>query len=373
MCYSRSINNERNWNIYMQLIKKSLLASAGAGLAMLGAGAVSANTVTVKSGDTLYRIASNAGMSVSELVQLNHISNPNLIFVGQTLQTSKPTSSNNASTTTSNTTAQSSTTSASYTVKSGDTLNAISAKTGVSVANLASANGIKNVNFISVGQVLKLTSSSNSGSTSTTTTPNTNTSASSSNNTQSSTTTYTIKSGDTLNGIASKTGTSLATIVSLNNIKNANLIYVGQVLKLSGSTTSSTTSQTSTNTNQNTTPVSNNTDYSVAKYDSSSYYAGSCTAFVKARISWVGPYWGNATNWGESARNAGRAVNNTPAVGAIAWFRAGMPTADPTYGHVAIVTAVNGNGTVHIVEGNFDGMAFHQRDIPVSYVSGFIH
>lgn len=372
MCYNRSINNERNWNIHMQLIKKSLLASAGAGLAMLGAGAVSANTVTVKSGDTLYRIASNAGMSVSELVQLNHISNPNLIFVGQTLQTSKSTSSSNASTTTSNTTTQSSTTGASYTVKSGDTLNAISAKTGVSVANLASANGIKNVNLISVGQVLKLATSSNSGSTSTATTNN-NTTTSSSNNTQSSTTTYTIKSGDTLNSIASKTGTSLATIVGLNNIKNANLIYVGQVLKLSGSTTSNTTNQTSTNTNQTTTPVSNNTDYSVAKYDSSSYYAGSCTAFVKARISWAGPYWGNATNWGESARNAGHVVNNTPAVGAIAWFKAGMPTADPTYGHVAIVTAVNGNGTVHIVEGNFNGMAFHQRDIPVSYVSGFIH
>lgn len=40
---------------------------------------------TVKSGDTLSSIASRLGVSVSHLVQTNHISNPNLIFVGQRL------------------------------------------------------------------------------------------------------------------------------------------------------------------------------------------------------------------------------------------------------------------------------------------------
>lgn len=40
--------------------------------------------------------------------------------------------------------------------------------------------------------------------------------------------TYTVKSGDTLSGIASKYKTTVAKLVKDNNIKNANLIYVGQ-------------------------------------------------------------------------------------------------------------------------------------------------
>lgn len=44
--------------------------------------------------------------------------------------------------------------------------------------------------------------------------------------------TYTVKSGDTLSGIASKYGTTVAKLVELNGIKNANLIYRGQVIKL---------------------------------------------------------------------------------------------------------------------------------------------
>lgn len=48
----------------------------------------------------------------------------------------------------------------------------------------------------------------------------------------SSTTTYTVKSGDTLSGIAAKYGTTVAKLKKANSIKNANLIYVGQVIKI---------------------------------------------------------------------------------------------------------------------------------------------
>lgn len=44
--------------------------------------------------------------------------------------------------------------------------------------------------------------------------------------------TYTIKSGDTLSAIASKFNTSVGALVKLNNIKNPNLIYAGQVIKI---------------------------------------------------------------------------------------------------------------------------------------------
>jgi murein DD-endopeptidase MepM/ murein hydrolase activator NlpD len=45
--------------------------------------------------------------------------------------------------------------------------------------------------------------------------------------------TYTVVSGDNLTRIASRYGTTVAALVKLNGIKNANLIHVGQVLKLS--------------------------------------------------------------------------------------------------------------------------------------------
>lgn len=49
------------------------------------------------------------------------------------------------------------------------------------------------------------------------------------------TSTYTVQPDDTLSGIASKFGTSYQTLASLNGISNPNWIYVGQVLKVTGS------------------------------------------------------------------------------------------------------------------------------------------
>lgn len=102
-----------------------------------------------------------------------------------------------------------------YTVKSGDTLGEIAADFGVNYLDLAKWNNISNPNIISVGQVLKFSSGSTSDSTQ-------------------SSTTYTVKNGDTLSGIASKYNTTVQALCSLNNISNANLIYVGQVLKING-------------------------------------------------------------------------------------------------------------------------------------------
>jgi LysM repeat protein/GH25 family lysozyme M1 (1,4-beta-N-acetylmuramidase) len=49
------------------------------------------------------------------------------------------------------------------------------------------------------------------------------------------TSTYIVQPGDSLSKIASKYGTTISTLASLNGIKNPNFIRTGQVLKLSGS------------------------------------------------------------------------------------------------------------------------------------------
>ncbi|WP_214703615.1 MULTISPECIES: LysM peptidoglycan-binding domain-containing protein [unclassified Exiguobacterium] len=112
---------------------------------------------------------------------------------------------------------QNTSTNKTYTVKSGDTLYSIARTYGVTVSDLAAANNITNVNLISVGQVLNIPG--------TTVTPPPST-----------TVKYTVKSGDTLYKIATMYNTTVAKIAAANNITNVNLISVGQVLIIPGTT-----------------------------------------------------------------------------------------------------------------------------------------
>lgn len=95
-----------------------------------------------------------------------------------------------------------------YTVKSGDTLSAIARKYNTSVNSLVSLNNIKNPDLILVGQVIKISSNKIEPSY------------------------YTVVSGDTLTKIASRYNTTVNQLVSWNNIKNPDLIYVGQKLRV---------------------------------------------------------------------------------------------------------------------------------------------
>ena len=97
-----------------------------------------------------------------------------------------------------------------YTVKAGDTLYGISNQFGVSVTELAELNNIVGSN-LQVGEVLKIPSVSG-------TNPN-------------NMFMYTVKSGDTLYGIARKYNTTAQKIIDLNYLKSTNLA-VGQVLRI---------------------------------------------------------------------------------------------------------------------------------------------
>lgn len=103
-----------------------------------------------------------------------------------------------------------------YTVVAGDTLSKIAARYNTTVDELARLNNISNPNLIYVDQVIKIKGTVQNSSSST----------------------YTVQKGDTLSAIAAKYGTTVDNLVSLNGISNPNLIYVGQVLKINGSSAS---------------------------------------------------------------------------------------------------------------------------------------
>ncbi|WP_214785548.1 LysM peptidoglycan-binding domain-containing protein [Exiguobacterium sp. s183] len=99
---------------------------------------------TVKSGDTLYKIATMYNTTVAKIAAANNITNVNSITVGQVLIIPGTTVTPPPTTT------------VKYTVKSGDTLYKIATMYNTTVAKIAAANNITNVNLISVGQVLTI-------------------------------------------------------------------------------------------------------------------------------------------------------------------------------------------------------------------------
>lgn len=98
-----------------------------------------------------------------------------------------------------------------YEVVAGDTLSGIANRFNTTIEYLRNLNNIVDINKIYVGQVLKLKG----------------------NVTNNSNNTYTVQAGDTLNAIASKYGTNADYLARINNIENKDLIYIGQILKLS--------------------------------------------------------------------------------------------------------------------------------------------
>ncbi|MBW9299275.1 LysM peptidoglycan-binding domain-containing protein, partial [Lactococcus raffinolactis] len=97
-------------------------------------------THIVQYGENLSTIAVQYGTTWQELARINVLSNPSIIYAGQTLNVVG---------------GQSVATSGYCVVEYGDTLSGIAAQFGTTVERLASANGISNPNLIYAGQVLK--------------------------------------------------------------------------------------------------------------------------------------------------------------------------------------------------------------------------
>ncbi len=119
-------------------------------------------------------------------------------------------------------------------VKNGETLSSIASKHHTTVAKIKQWNGLKG-NTIRVGQRLYIYGSAgnSSGQTSTKTTTQKSGNSGTSTSTASSgdASYYTVKSGDTLGGIAKKTGVPLNTIYKLNGLNAKSVIRPGMKIR----------------------------------------------------------------------------------------------------------------------------------------------
>lgn len=165
---------------------------------------------TVETGDTLSKIAQRYGTTVQELVNINNISNPNLIFPGQQIRVLTNSTVNGNETR--------GTGSITYTVRRGDTLSQIAKAYNVTVAHIVEINNIQNPSLIYPGEKLRITESNS-------TTLNEPVK-------QITKYTYIVRKGDTLSQIAKIYGVSVDYLVRRNNIQNPNIIYTGQIIEI---------------------------------------------------------------------------------------------------------------------------------------------
>lgn len=213
---------------------------------------------TVKSGDSLWLIANEFKMTVQELKKLNGLSS-DMIRAGQKLKvsgtvSSSPSPSSSTKSSSNKSSSSSSSSSGTYKVKLGDSLWKVANKVSMSVAELKVLNNLKS-DTIYVNQVLKTKSSGSDTSSKDTSSQSNKTAA---------TTKYTVKSGDSLWKIANNYNLTVQQIRNSNNLKS-DMLYVGQVLKLTGKASSGTSSSPSSSSNAGS---STTTTYTVKSGDS---------------------------------------------------------------------------------------------------------
>lgn len=186
---------KNNWQGLAEAVVKSIAQYTGVSYKPV----TTEGTYIVKSGDTLWSIARNNGLTVDELKRLNNLTS-NALSVGQVLKIKEDISEPSENT---------------YTVKSGDTLYGIAKRFGLTVDELKRINNLS-TNNLTIGQVLKINENVD---------------------TDSNLNYYTVKSGDSLYKIANTFNTTVDELKRINNL-SGNLLSIGQKLIIPSSSTS---------------------------------------------------------------------------------------------------------------------------------------
>ncbi len=151
----------------------------------------------VKSGDTLSKIAKEYGTTVNNIASENNIRNINKIYVGEVLKIKSdidriPTTNEKT-----------------YTVKQGDTIKSIASKNNISKNKLKALNGIRSDILLKPGEEVIIKGNEHLDILD-----------------------YKVVKGNTLYNISKRYDTTISNILRLNKIKNPNLIYPNEIIKV---------------------------------------------------------------------------------------------------------------------------------------------
>ena len=180
---------KNNWENLAEAVTKAIVEYAGGKYQA----PLDSNYYTVQKGDSLWSIAKKFGVSVDELKQLNNLSG-NLLNIGQNLLIPGKGES---------------TPEGSYVVQKGDSLYSIAQKFNTTVDNLKSINNLV-TDSLAIGQILKIPTSTN-------------------NELPQDDNIYIVQKGDSLYSIAQKYNLTVDELKELNNLQS-NLLSVGQKL-----------------------------------------------------------------------------------------------------------------------------------------------
>ena len=215
---------------------------------------------------------------------------------------------------------------ANVTVAEGDSLGSIATKYGVTTTQIRWSNNLK-TEEVKVGQNLLVPTSPGI--------------------------VYTVKQGDTFESVAEKYKSNVEEIRVLNDLEDAESLPVGRAILLPGGELPEKERPEYVAPASSTRTGSSYSTYRAAYASGNRYAYGWCT--------WYAWQWrhdnmpanynlpsnmGNAYNWAGAAAAAGFSVNKSPQAGDV--FVSGRGY----YGHVGIVSAVNGDGSITISDMN---------------------
>ena len=185
------------------------------------AGSTVPEQYTVQAGDSLNSVANKFDLDLNEIAALNGLSRTAGLRVGQRL---KLTGDVEASAKVE----QQETSPEVHTVKSGETLASVASRYHLQLNYLAALNGLTRSSNLRVGQKLKLTGDVPKTEPAKDESPKTASKNKSSGNTES----YTVKSGESLNSIATRLGMSSKDLADLNKLNARASLQRGQTLQV---------------------------------------------------------------------------------------------------------------------------------------------
>lgn len=234
-----------------------------------------------------------------------------------------------------------------YVVAEGETMASIAAKYGITTDNIRWSNGKKTTD-VTVGEILYLPSVNGI--------------------------VYTVKSSDTIEGIAAKYGSSVAEIITLNDLEVSGIAEGMRILIKGGTLPEKERPEyvapvvTYTYTYSGSSYARQNIEVLGYFYGlGGPYVAGQCTQWAWYKRQDLPSNLGNANTWAVRAAAAGFPVSRTPSAGAVFQTTAGW------YGHVGYVEAVNADGSIVVTEMNYNYRSFEviRATIPASAVRNF--